>query len=64
MINDPIVEEVHQVRQEIFEECGNDLGRFFEFIRKSQAQHGDRRITSLEKRPVMKPASFPPDKAV
>ncbi len=47
MINDPIVEEVRKVRQELFEQCGCDLERFMDFIRKSQAKHGDRLITSL-----------------
>ncbi len=48
MINDPIVEEVHKVRRELFEKCDNDLSKFFEFIRQSQAKHGDRLITSLK----------------
>lgn len=50
MTSDPIVEEVRKVRQELFEQCGCDLERFMEFIRKSQAKHGDRLITSLKKK--------------
>ena len=48
MINDPIVEEVRRVRQELFERCGCDLDRYMEFIRKAESQHGDRLVTSLE----------------
>jgi hypothetical protein len=48
MINDPIVEEVRKVRHDLFEQCGCDLAHFMEFLRASQAQHGDRLITSLE----------------
>ena len=59
MINDPIVEEVRKARRELFEQCGNDLGRFFEFIRQSEAEHGDRLITSIKKRHVETPA-IPP----
>jgi len=62
MINDPIVEEVHKLRDQLFEACGNDLGRFFEFIRKSQAQHGDRLITSLKKRSAKTPIPAPTEK--
>jgi len=62
MINDPIVEEVRKVREELFEKCGNDLGRFMEFIRKSQSQHGDRLITSLKDLAARKRAVIPADK--
>jgi hypothetical protein len=62
MLNDPIVEEVHKVRDEIFKECGNDFGRFFEFIRKSQAGHSDRLITSLKKRSHETPTVSPTNK--
>jgi hypothetical protein len=48
MINDPIVEEVQRVRSEMFEKCGNDLHRYFEFIRESEKQHGHRLIRSVE----------------
>jgi len=55
MVNDPIVEEVRKVRQELFEQCGCDLERFMEFIRQSQTKHGDRLITSLKDRRRTKP---------
>ena len=50
MVDDPIVEEVRKVRQELFEQCGCDLERFMEFIRQSQANHGGRVITSLQEK--------------
>jgi hypothetical protein len=48
MINDPIVEEVRKVREELFEKCGNDLNRYMEFIRLAETKHAGRRITSPE----------------
>ena len=39
-MRDPVVEEVHRIRQKIFfEECGGDWQRFFERIKKGEAQH-------------------------
>jgi len=62
MTNDPIVDEVRKVRQELFEQCGCDLERFMEFIRQSQTKHSDRLITSLKQRRASKPAKAPPEK--
>ncbi len=33
MINDPIVAEVHKIRQQIFAECDNDLAKLAERYR-------------------------------
>ena len=39
-MRDPVVDEVHRIRQKIFfEECGGDWKRYFERIKKSEAQH-------------------------
>jgi hypothetical protein len=47
MKNDPIVDEVHQVRQRIFDACDNDLDKLLD--RYQQAEGADRdRIVSLE----------------
>ena len=57
MNDDPIVEEVRKIRQELFERCGNDLQRFMEFIRQAQLEHNERVVTSLEKRTATPPAA-------
>ena len=44
-MNDPIVEEVREVRRRIFEECGNDLKRLFERLKAAEAQDKDRLVT-------------------
>jgi hypothetical protein len=39
---DPIVEEVHRIREQMWDECGGDLDRLIESLRASEAQHRDR----------------------
>ena len=48
MQRDPIVEEVHRVRAQMWEECGGSLDRLVESLRASEARHLDR-IISPEK---------------
>ncbi len=38
--NDPIVEEIHQIRKQIMEEHDNDLHKLFDHLRKNQALSG------------------------
>jgi hypothetical protein len=45
MKHDPIVEEVHRVRERMWDECGGDLDRLIESLRASEAEHQDRIIT-------------------
>jgi hypothetical protein len=44
-MDDPIVNEVHETRRRIFEECGNDLGRYLERIKTAEALDKDRLVT-------------------
>ena len=48
MIRDPIVEEVHRVREQMWDESGGSLDRLIESLRASEAEHRDR-IISAEK---------------
>jgi len=48
---DTIVDEIHQIRQELLEEAGGDLQSLGEWLMKSQARHGDKLV------------NFPPDPA-
>ena len=51
MKNDPIVEEVHRVREKMWDECGGNLDRLIESLRASEKLHPERVVTreDLEK---------------
>ena len=59
MNRDPIVEEIHQTRQKMLEECGGDLDRLLDRLKASEKQNSGRVVstTSLSKKTyVMKSA--------
>jgi len=45
MIEDEIVEEVHETRRRIFDECGNDLERYIERLKAAEVNGKDRLVT-------------------
>ena len=45
MKEDPIVEEVREIRGKIWEECGGDMEKLMERLKKAQEQHRDRLVT-------------------
>jgi hypothetical protein len=45
MINDPVVEEIHQTRQEILDACDGDLGKLMDRLEAAQTQDRDRLVT-------------------
>ncbi len=45
MNGDPIVEEVHRIREQMWDQCGGDLDRLIEFLRASEREHSDRIIS-------------------
>ncbi len=45
MKGDPIVEEVHRIRERMWDQCGGDLDRLIEFLRAGEAEHPDRIIS-------------------
>ena len=49
MTHDPIVEEIHQIRKRIWEECGGDFQKYLARLRKTAAVPPDRMVT-LERR--------------
>ncbi len=57
MFNDPIVEEIHQIREKIMEECDWDIDKFFEMIRESEKKHPERLI-SLDEFKKLHPKNF------
>ena len=46
MNSDPIVEEIHQTRQKIWEECGGDLDRFLNRLRGAKKQDRSRVVST------------------
>ena len=42
---DPILDEIHGTRQRIFASCGNDIGRYFEMIRREEREAADQGIS-------------------
>jgi len=55
MINDPIVEEVHRIREKLLAECGGDMKKYMDRLRQAQSQHQDRIVTK-DQMPPRKPA--------
>ena len=47
MNRDPIVEEVHQTRQKILEECGGDLDRLLDHLKVSEKQDQDYKVSTI-----------------
>jgi hypothetical protein len=50
MIEDEIVEEVHETRRRIFEECGNDLEWYIERLKAAEVNGKGRLVTFDEVR--------------
>ncbi len=45
---DPIVEEIHEIRRKMLEECGGDMDELFERIQAAETRHPDRLVTREE----------------
>ena len=50
MPRDPIVEEVHQVRRKLLEECGGDLDRYFGRLKELAAAFPNPRMSTRKRR--------------
>ena len=44
MREDPIVEEVHRIRERIMDECENDLDKVFDRIQELEKKHPERLV--------------------
>ena len=44
MSRDPIVEEIHEIRRKIMEECGNDPRRYFARLKAAEEKDKDRLV--------------------
>jgi len=55
MARDPIVEELHQIRRKMLEDCGGDFDKLCERLMAAQEKHKDRLVSPpprRKKRPV------------
>ena len=50
MWKDPIVEEIHRIREKMLSECGGDLDKLIERLKAAEAEHPERLITAEELR--------------
>ena len=48
MMDDPIVEEVHRARAEIYEECDGSFEKLIKLLRAGEARHPERLVSSVE----------------
>lgn len=46
MNRDPIVEEVHQTRQKLMDECGGDLDRLLDRVKAGEKSHRNLVVTN------------------
>ena len=48
---DPLIDEVREIREEISRECGHDLNKLFEELRRIQDQQPDRVVRRQSRAP-------------
>jgi hypothetical protein len=48
MLIDPIVEEIHEIRRQIAEECDFDMDKIFEMLKKMEAEHPERMARDIK----------------
>ena len=48
MIKDPIVEEVLQAREKLWEKCGGDFDKWVQYLRACEKKHPERLVTKEE----------------
>lgn len=49
MAFDPIVEEVHKIREKLFAECGGDLAAYMTRLKEREKEHRHRLVSTVEK---------------
>jgi hypothetical protein len=56
MTFDPIVDEVHKIREKLFEECGGDLSVYMARLKEHEKEHRHRLVSTVEKSERTAPA--------
>ncbi len=59
MRNDPIVEEVHRIREKMWDDCGGDLEHLIASFRSSEAEHPERVVSGELLRQLRPDAEHP-----
>ncbi len=53
MKRDPIVEEIHQTRQKLLEECGGDLNQLMDRLKAAEIQDRSRVVSTVSVRKTL-----------
>lgn len=56
---DPLVDEIHEIRQKLLDECGSDLRRLMEGLKKAETEDAARLISREQLREIRRGASSP-----
>lgn len=56
MAFDPIVDEVHKIREKLFEESGGDLAAYITRLKEREKEHRHRLVSIVEKAERAAPA--------
>ncbi len=56
MAFDPIVDEVHKIREKLLEECGGDLAAYMTRLKEREKEHRHRLVSTVEKAERAAPA--------
>ncbi|RJP33985.1 MAG: hypothetical protein C4547_11410 [Phycisphaerales bacterium] len=56
---DPLVDDVHRVRQQMWDDCGGSLDGLIEFLRAAEAEHPER-VISIEELDRRRASALPP----
>jgi len=49
MTSDPIVEEIHKIREKLLDECGGDVKAYLRRLKAQENKDHDRLVSSVEK---------------
>jgi len=47
MINDPLVEEIHRIREKLLDECGGDLEKLMDRLKAREAEDCSRMVSDI-----------------
>ncbi|MHB1036524.1 MAG: hypothetical protein ACYC35_17750 [Pirellulales bacterium] len=59
-MKDPIVEEVHEIRKKLWNQCGGDLDRYLEYLKSQDLSHPGLQVSSLGEMKKRIAAKTPP----
>lgn len=59
-MEDPIVREIHAIRQRMFLECGEDLNRYLERLKAAELQDQERLVTAEQLQAIAEESKMSP----